>query len=536
VRSTFANALILSVDDNEASRYAIGRTLRQSGFRVIEAGTGADALRRAHADTPDLILLDVKLPDIDGFEVCRRLKDDSATAPIPVLQITATYSSTEHWAQALNAGADGYLTHPAEPMVLVATIRALLRAREAERALREANRLKDDFLATLSHELRTPLNAIVGWAHVLRTPNLAPAVTARAVESIQRNAEAQTRLVADILDVSRIVTGKLRIESRRVDLARVVEAAVETVRPSALARQIALEVTTEDAAVQGDPNRLQQIAWNLLTNAVKFTPAGGTVRVRVRHHLPNVQLVVEDTGIGIEPAFIPFVFDRFRQADASMTRTVSGLGLGLALVHDLVQMHGGTVRAESAGTDQGSRFTVSLPAALPSGAETVPAAAPVHPAAEPPGEERSPTPVSVPASLPAGPPKGPLLAGIRVLLVDDDTDFLESLDFALQSQGARVICAASAKEALAAMKEARPDVVVSDLGMPEEDGYGLIRDLRARPADEGGAVPAIALTAYVADHDRDKSLAAGFQLHLGKPMDPGLLVQAIADVVARPRG
>jgi signal transduction histidine kinase len=536
MRSTFANALILSVDDNETSRYAIARTLRQSGFRVIEAGTGADALRRAHEDTPDLILLDVKLPDIDGFEVCRRLKDDPATAPIPVLQITATYSSMEHWAQALNAGADGYLTHPAEPMVLVATVRALLRAREAERALREANRLKDDFLATLSHELRTPLNAIVGWAHVLRTPNLAPAVTARAVESIQRNAEAQTRLVADILDVSRIVTGKLRIESRRVDLGRVVEAAVETVRPSAVARQLSLEVTTDaDVSVQGDPSRLQQIAWNLLSNAVKFTPAGGTVRVIVRRQPTNVQLVVEDTGIGIEPAFIPFVFDRFRQADASMTRTVSGLGLGLALVHDLVQMHGGTVRAESGGPDQGSRFTVSLPEALPSEPPAASAAAPTQAAAEPPAPVSSA--VTVPAPGPVAPPKGgPILAGLRVLLVDDDADFLESLDVALQNQGAQVVCAASAKAARAAMDKALPDVVVSDLGMPEEDGYGLIRDLRARPADQGGTVPAIALTAYVADHDRDQSLAAGFQLHLGKPMDPGLLVQAIADVVAQRRG
>ena len=533
MRSTFANALILSVDDNEASRYAIARTLRQAGFRVIDAGTGTDALRRAHEDTPDLILLDVKLPDIDGFEVSRRLKDDPATAPIPVLQITATYSSVEHWAQALNAGADGYLTHPAEPMVLIATIRALLRAREAERALREANRLKDDFLATLSHELRTPLNAIVGWAHVLRTPNLAPAVTARAVESIQRNAEAQTRLVADILDVSRIVTGKLRIESRRVDLGRVVEAAVETVRPSALARQIALEVTTEEAAVQGDPNRLQQITWNLLTNAVKFTPAGGTVRVTVRRKPSNIQLVVEDTGIGIEPAFIPFVFDRFRQADASMTRTVSGLGLGLALVHDLVQMHGGTVRAESDGLDQGARFTVSLPEALPSDPEAA-AAAPTHPVAEPPAAAAVPAPSTLPVP-PAARPQGPILAGIRVLLVDDDTDFLESLDVGLQNHGAQVVCAASAKAALAAMDEALPDVVVSDLGMPEEDGYALIRDLRARPADQGGTIPAIALTAYVAEHDRDRSLAAGFQLHLGKPMDPGLLVQAIADVVARRR-
>ena len=359
---TFADALILSVDDKDASR-AVVRTLRQAGFRVIEADTGMDALRRARDDAPDLILVDVKLPDLDGFDVSRRLKSDPATAAIPVLQIAATYSSTEHGAQVLDAGADGYLTHPAEPVVLIATIRALLRARDAERALREANHLKDDFLATLSHELRTPLNAIVGWAHVLRTPNLDPAVTARAVESIQRNAEAQTRLIADILDVSRIVTGKLRIESRPVELARVVEAAVETARPSAAARQVTLDMVLDPSAVvQGDASRLQQIAWNLVTNALKFTPAGGTVRVTVRRQPAGVQLVVEDTGIGIDPAFIPFAFDRFRQADASMTRTVSGLGLGLALVSELVQMHGGTVRAESAGAGQGARFTVSLPA------------------------------------------------------------------------------------------------------------------------------------------------------------------------------
>ena len=521
MRSTFENALVLSVDDNEASRYAIGRTLRQAGFRVIEAGTGMEALARARDNTPDLILLDVKLPDIDGFEVSRRLKADAVTASIPVLQITATYSSTEHWAQALNAGADGYLTHPAEPIVLLATIRALLRAREAERQLREANRLKDDFLATLSHELRTPLNAIVGWAHVLRTPNLDPAVTLRAVESIQRNAEAQTRLIADILDVSRIVTGKLRIESRRVELARVVEAALETVRPSAVARQVTLESALDaQAIVQGDPNRLQQISWNLLTNAVKFTPAGGTVRVFVRRQAPNVQLVVEDTGIGIDAAFMPFVFDRFRQADASMTRTVSGLGLGLALVNDLVQIHGGTVRAESAGVGQGARFSVSLPEA-PAGTPEAAAPPPASPVREAP-------------SRPA-PPSGPILGGVNVLLVDDDTDFLESLSVALQGRGAQVTRADSAGAALAAIDASIPDVLVSDLGMPEEDGYGLIRELRARPASRGGHVPAIALTAYVADHDRDRSLAAGFQLHLGKPMDPGLLIQAIADVVARGR-
>ena len=213
---------------------------------------------------------------------------------------------------------------------------------------------------------------------------------------------------------------------------------METVRPSALARQIALEVTTEEAAVQGDPNRLQQITWNLLTNAVKFTPAGGTVRVTVRRKPSNIQLVVEYTGIGIEPAFIPFVFDRFRQADASMTRTVSGLGLGLALVHDLVQMHGGTVRAESDGLDQGARFTVSLPEALPSDPEAA-AAAPTHPVAEPPAAAAVPAPSTLPVP-PAARPQGPILAGIRVLLVDDDTDFLESLDVGLQNHGAQVVC------------------------------------------------------------------------------------------------
>jgi signal transduction histidine kinase len=516
MRQTFADALILSVDDNETSRYAVGRTLRQAGFRVIEAGTGMAALRRAHEDTPDLILLDVKLPDIDGFEVSRQLKANPLTAPIPVLQITATYSSTEHWAKALDAGADGYLTHPAEPIVLIATIRALLRAREAERALREANRLKDDFLATLSHELRTPLNAIVGWAHVLRTPHLDPAIVARAVESIQRNAEAQTRLVADILDVSRIVTGKLRIDSRRVDLGKVTEAALETVRPSTVGRQISVEYTADpDVMVHGDASRLQQIAWNLLANAVKFTPPGGKILVEVRRNVSNVELAIRDTGMGIEPAFLPHVFDRFRQADASMTRSVGGLGLGLALVRDLVHMHGGTVRAESAGKDQGSCFTVVLPSALPLALP----AAPTGPAAPPPARE-----ATVPRPGPA------VITGVRVLIVDDDVDFLESLEVALRERGAVVKTATSVATALTALEEWPPDVLLSDLGMPDEDGYALIRAVRG----EGSMVPAIALTAYAADHDRERSLAAGYQRHVGKPADPVAIMQAIADLAPPP--
>jgi signal transduction histidine kinase len=513
MKGTFTDALILNVDDNEANRYAIGRTLKQAGFRVLEAETGGEVLDRVRKEPPDLVLLDVKLPDISGFEVSRRLKADPATSSVPILQITATYNSSEHWAEALDAGADGYLTHPAEPIVLVATIRALLRAREAERGLREANRLKDEFLATLSHELRTPLNAIVGWAHVLRTPGLDAAVMARAVESIHRNAEAQTRLVADILDVSRIVAGKLRIEQVAVGLDKVVEAAVESLRPSAAARRINLEVRLDaGTTVQGDPSRLQQITSNLLTNAIKFTGSGGTVRVEVRRCPPSAELVVEDTGIGIDPAFLPFVFDRFRQADASMTRSVSGLGLGLALVHDLVGMHGGQVLAESEGKDRGARFTVTLP--LPPQA----------------GDAPGPPP---PVAVTAGPRGKTSLAGVRILVVDDDTDFLESVQVALESRGAEVSCAGSAEEALKHLSLRVPAVLVSDLGMPEEDGYSLIRQVRTRPPAQGGDVPAVALTAYVADHDRERSLAAGFQMHLGKPVDPVVLVKVIAELAAR---
>jgi len=516
MKPPFDGALILSVDDNDASRYAIARTLKQVGFRVVDAATGYEGLRRARTDTPDLILLDVKLPDIDGFEVSRQLKADPVTASIPVLQMTATYGSTENWAAALDAGADAYLTHPAEPIVLVATIRALLRAREAERALREANRLKDDFLATLSHELRTPLNAIVGWAHVLRTPNLDPAIVARAIESIQRNAEAQTRLVADILDVSRIVTGKLRIDSRRVDLGKITEAALETVRPSTVGRQITVDyvAASDDVTVHGDASRLQQIVWNLLANAVKFTPTGGKVRVEVRRHVGNVELIVQDTGMGIDPAFLPHVFDRFRQADASMTRSVGGLGLGLALVRDLVHMHGGTVRAESEGKDQGSSFTVVLPSALPL-ALPAPAAAP-EPATEP---------AVVKPARRSGPA---VVTGVRVLVVDDDVDFLESLEVALRGRGAVVKTATSVQSALTALETWAPDVLISDLGMPDEDGYALIRSVRAG----GSTVPAIALTAYAADHDRERSLAAGYQRHVGKPADPTAILEAIADVAA----
>jgi signal transduction histidine kinase len=499
---------VLNVDDNEATRYALTRVLRQAGFEVGEAGTGEEALRRA-GEGFDIVLLDIHLPDIDGRELCRRLKADAATASIPVLQLTATYNSSENWAESLDGGADGYLSQPVDPPVLIATVRALWRARAAERALREANRLKDEFLATLSHELRTPLNAIVGWATVLRSPALDAATSSRAVSAILRNAEAQTRLISDILDVSRIVAGKLRLNTGRIEMATVVASAVDTVRAAADAKQIRLQMALgDDTEVQGDADRLQQVAWNLLTNAVKFTPRGGTVSVDLARTASLVTLTVSDTGMGIDRAFLPFVFDRFRQADASASRTTSGLGLGLALVKHLTEAHGGTVAAASAGEGKGSTFTVTVPAAV--WALTAEAA--------PGGSET---------------PSAAILQGLRVLVVDDDPDALEHLRFLLKGAAAEVTCVRSAAEALEALAAGVPDVLVSDIGMPHVDGYDLIREIRSQARERAGGVPALALTAYASSHDRTRALDAGYQAHLAKPADRATLTRTIRDLVDR---
>lgn len=394
-------------------------------------------------------------------------------------------------------------------------------AEEKERLFREAqesSRLKDEFLATISHELRTPLTAILGWAHMMRTEEFGGEEAARALETIERNARAQSQLIDDMLDVSRIITGKLRIDVRPVDPNSFIAAAIEAVRPGADAKGVRLQriMDTGVVTVSGDPIRLQQVVWNLLSNAIKFTPRGGRVQVRLERVNSHIEIAVSDSGSGIAPEFLPFVFDRFRQADQRTTRQHGGLGLGLAIVRHLVELHGGSVRAESAGAGQGSTFTVLLPVApvyQSTGTEVR-----VHPAA------RDTLPIyECPDRL----------DGLKVLVVDDEPDTRELLKVGLGRCGAEVTAVGSAAEALAAITAEVPDLLISDIGMPDDDGYELIRRVRQLPAHSGGKVPAIALTAYARVEDRMQALRAGFQMHVPKPVELAELVAVAASLIQR---
>ncbi len=377
----------------------------------------------------------------------------------------------------------------------------------------EANRLKDEFLATLSHELRTPLSGVLGWTHILRSSPQDPPTVTRGLDIIERSARAQVKLIEDILDVSRIVTGKLRLEVQPLSLVDVVEAAIEASRPTAETKGIRLEahLTHPGAPVTGDPSRLQQVVWNLLANALKFTPRDGKVVVSLTPCDGHAQITVADSGQGIKPEFLPHVFERFRQADSSSTRAHGGLGLGLAIVRHLVELHGGTVGVESAGEGQGATFWVRLPLQQDG-----------TPATKEPGASPG-----RPAFLEAA-----RLANRRVLVVDDEPGTREFLGLVFRQCGSRVTLAASAAEALAAFDRDAPEVLVSDIAMPGEDGYSLIRRLRSLPPERGGQVPALALTAYARPEDRERALEAGYQRHLAKPVVPDQLIAAVADLVA----
>lgn len=378
---------------------------------------------------------------------------------------------------------------------------------EAERV----GRLKDEFLATLSHELRTPLNAILGWGKLVEK-NLSDAKLAReGVQVIIRNAQVQADLVSDLLDMNRIISGKIRLEFKKVDLSDIVQAAVDAVRPAADAKQISLHSFTRPSAcpVRVDPSRIQQVVWNLLTNAIKFTPRGGTVHVRLLVGNSSCQVHVSDTGKGIEPEFLPYVFDRFRQADASTTREHGGLGLGLAIVKQLVELHGGQVWADSAGPGQGSTFTVEIPlCAAESGVDAATDDSRLVFA----GESGSPASSSID------------LSGIHVIAVDDQPDARNLLKRMLEDQGADVRTAGSAKEALALLAAGVADLILCDISMPGMDGYQFIRQVRA----QGDRVPAVALTAYARSEDRTRAILAGFQGHLTKPIEPTELVATVA--------
>ncbi|MCA1568342.1 MAG: PAS domain S-box protein [Acidobacteria bacterium] len=397
-----------------------------------------------------------------------------------------------------------------------AELLALERASRTE--AEEANRLKDEFLATLSHELRTPLTSILGWARLLQTNNFDEAAMRRALETIERNARAQNQLVDDLLDTSRIITGKLRLDVRSVDLADVVTAATDSVRPAAEAKEIRLQTLLDPQAgpVSGDPDRLQQVVWNLVSNAIKFTPKRGRVQVRLERVNSHIEITVADTGMGIAPEFLPHVFDRFRQADQATTRAHGGLGLGLAIVRQLVELHGGTVSAHSDGKGQGTTFTINLPL-LPVRQEPASDLPRVHPAA------RGGIALTCP----------PELDGLRVLIVDDEADTRDLLLAVLTSCGAQVTLTASAAEALEQIGREHFDVLVTDIGMPEEDGYSLIEKVRMLPAERGGTLPAAALTAYARMEDRVRALRSGFQIHVPKPVDPTELITVVANLAGR---
>jgi PAS domain S-box-containing protein len=682
-------ASILLVDDRRANLVALEATLSPLGHRLVTAASGRDALKALLNEEFALILLDVQMPGLDGFETAALIKQHPRTAHIPIIFITAIHRDPPQVFKGYAQGGADYLLKPFDPTILRAKVgvfvdlflkektlearaasllereredlarkserrvqrlvdsmplclwalrsdgklyycnrawtdfsnlsteqsaqmdpasvchpddlarvrqawesafahgaplevqcrlrrandgifrwhlgrvvperddagavtgwivtaadiesqkkaeeeyaRIVVRERHAREDAEAANRAKDEFLATLSHELRTPLNAMVGWTRMLRTGSLTPEKSQKALETIERNAKAQADLIEDILDVSRIITGKLRIEVQPTDLDSVARAAVDSVRPAAEAKGIELDTQVVDCppSFAADPARLQQVMWNLLSNAIKFTPAGGRVQLIVDQigSQPGplgqpgsaVRITVKDNGRGISADFAPYVFDRFRQVDSTSKRAHGGLGLGLAIVRHLVELHGGTIEVESPGEGQGASFTVSLPV-IRADEPQVKSKTPVWPRAaslDTPAEPTSPEVVD--------------LAGVKVLLVDDEPDARELLSEVLEQYGATVIVAASAEEALRAMTAERPTVLLSDIGLPGEDGYSLIRRVRALPALEGATIPAAALTAYARSEDGRRALAAGFGRHAVKPIQPAalaVLVRELAD-------
>jgi signal transduction histidine kinase len=557
---------ILLVDDEPRNLDALEAILDDPSYRLLRAVEADAALRLLLDHDVAAIVLDIKMPGISGFELAQLIKGTKKFRQIPIVFLTAHLVDDKDVLAGYGAGAVDYLTKPVNPMILrhkVAVFAdlfrktralaelndtleervlertaelerseaALRRQKDAESALRKeaevASRMKDDFLAMMSHELRTPLNAMLGWATILKDDAKDAAKLKRGLDVIERNARAQTRLVNDLLDVSRIVSGKLRVNSKNMQLSTAIHAAAEVVRPAAEAKGVRLVVDLDAdlGAMLGDSERLQQVAWNLLVNAIRFTPAEGRVTVTARRDGSAITMRVEDTGIGIPAEHLPHIFERFRQIDSSTTRAHGGLGLGLAIVRHLVEAHGGTVEAASDGLGRGSSFTLSLPIrAVDLSSAGAGVNAEPRTGADAQGEIGTETQDE---AAHASSPWREKLANVRALVVDDDRDSLDLLRIVLEDAGAKVTTARSAREALDIRGPF--DIVISDIGMPEMDGYSLIRSLRSRSA--GASVPAIALTAYARAEDADRAIRAGYQAHLTKPVDARTLVETAMTLV-----
>jgi signal transduction histidine kinase len=564
---------ILIVDDYPENLLALEAILHDTGHTVVRAQSGREALKALLAQDFAVILMDVAMPDLDGYETAALVRGRERSRLTPIIFLTANSKADAQVFKGYAVGAVDYLFKPFVPEILLSkvavfvelyTARALLKTQTAallrshtemehrvldrtrelaaanralqaeiiERRRAEAervalfereqagrveaeamNRMKDEFLGTLSHELRTPLNAILGWTHLLEVGKRDEAAILRATRVIKNNAQAQAQLVADILDVSRIIGGKMQLYIGAVDLCEVIEKTLETLQPAADAKGISIQTEWKGSGrLLADQDRLQQVMWNLLSNAIKFTPRDGHVRVELDVTPQDIRVVVADDGEGIDASFLPHVFDRFRQADSSLARPHGGLGLGMAIVRHLIELHGGTIAVASEGIGKGTSFLVTLPVRLPA-SDVVPHV-----------DQRT-----VSRDLPSGSYLS--LNGVSVLIVDDEADAREVLTLLLEERGAEVTAVGSAAAALRLLKKKRvPDVLVSDVGMPGVDGHALLRKLRTLPENEGGLVPAVALTAYATANDSAKALAAGFTRHVAKPIVPSEIVEIIASL------